>query len=177
MDFIVFILLIIHFLYREYLLFKHKSANSRNNWRIFDLLAFAIAPIFQLCFQRFLMLDFLDNYTLKIIGLVIFCIGFVLSVWGKHTLSTSWATGWEYGIKDNHSLISNGPFKYFTHPIYIGVLFIAIGFELYISNAMFFIVLIIVCPLFYIQAKKEEKKLIAHFGEEYIRFKKTRLIL
>ena len=52
-----------------------------------------------------------------------------------------------------------------------------IGLELYLANILLFICLFIITPLFHIQAKKEEKLLIEHFGEEYIRFKNSRLIL
>ncbi len=175
MDILIFILLLLHFFYREYLLWKYKSSRPRNKWRVLDLIVFVTLPLLQLYFQNVGKIAFLDNYLLKIIGFILFFIGFVFSVWGKYTLSTLWATGWEYKIKDNHSIIEKGPFRYFSHPIYVGVLLLCIGLELYLANIGFFVTLFVVIPLFYTQAKKEEKILFEHFGEQYNKFKKSRL--
>lgn len=177
MDILLFSLIILHFLYREYLLLKYKSSKSRSKWKIFDSIVFFVIPLLQLYSPNIGRLDFLTNPTLKIIGLILFILGFIYSIWGKYTLSTLWVTGWEYKINDNHRIIVQGPYKYFTHPIYIGLILMCIGLELYLANILLFICLFIITPLFHIQAKKEEKLLIEHFGEEYIRFKNSRLIL
>ena len=175
MNIVIFIVLLLHFFYREYLLWKYKSSRPRNKWRLFDLIIFVALPLLQLYYRDVGKVAFLDNYILRVIGFILFLIGFIFSVWGKYTLSTLWATGWEYKIKDNHSIIENGPFRYFSHPIYVGVLLLCIGFELYLANVGLFVALLIIIPLFYKQTLKEEKILFEHFGEKYIKFKKSRL--
>lgn len=177
MNLLIFSLIIFHYLYREYLLFKFKSTQPRIKWKAFDLIAFTILPLLQLLYQDIGKINFLTNPIINIIGLIIFIVGFTYSIWGKYTLSTLWVTGWEYKIKANHNIINKGPYRHFTHPIYVGIILMCIGFELYLANILLFMCLFIITPLFYIQAKKEEKLLIEHFGEEYVRFKNSRLIL
>ena len=168
--------ILIHFLYREYLIRNIPKKAKGGLWKVMDFLVFVVIPLIQIWYNEVGRVKILDNSIIQLIGLALFITGICLSFWGKYTLGKLWVTGWEYQIKKDHEIIKSGPFQYFKHPIYVGVILIAAGFELALSNIFVIIVLFVVIPLFAVQAKKEEKLLTAHFGNSYLEFKKNKIL-
>ena len=102
-------------------------------------------------------------------GLVV--IGTGMCILARYALHTNWTGAAEYQIKNKHTLITHGIYQYIRHPIYagMGIAFIGsemvVGSYLFISMFAFFIVA-------YVQGKREEKLLIAHFGNKYTDYMK-----
>lgn len=162
-----------HLTYWIYLLSTKRSERKTSRWRWGSLLIFLIAiAILQLLSPAIGRLRLLDTSLLKSFGLVLFLLGTALSLWAKKTLGKNWNTGWEYQVKKNHQLVTTGPFKVIRHPIYTGILLVALGFELALANSLFFLVAFIFAPALYLQALKEESLLIKRFGESYRHYQK-----
>lgn len=168
---------IVHLSYWLYLLRTKKTERmaSRKIWAMFSLLI-GLMAIFQLTFQNFGKLQLFNNNFIKVLGLLCFLSGTSLSMLAKKTLGENWTTGWEYQVKKEHELITTGPFKFIRHPIYLGILLMSLGFELALSNRLFFLVLAIFTPTLYGQARREEILLEKHFGTKYTSYKsKTKM--
>jgi len=104
-------------------------------------------------------------------GATLFMAGLFFSAWSRFHLGANWDTAGTGGIKNNHQLITTGPFRISRNPIYLGTFSLFLGFEMALGS--FFIFLAI--PLFLLiiwEAKREEKLLENFFGEEFRRYKK-----
>jgi len=72
----------------------------------------------------------------------------------------------------NKNLITDGPFRYMRHPMYISVSIMLIGIGILLFTWIWFIILLILTPVWYIECKIEEKHLVELFGEKYLNYKK-----
>ncbi|MBI4067739.1 isoprenylcysteine carboxylmethyltransferase family protein [Candidatus Gottesmanbacteria bacterium] len=109
---------------------------------------------------------------IQLIGLVIFYLGVILSIWSRMTMGKAWGMPGSWDTKREKKLIINGPFKYTKNPIYVGLLFVFFGLELALNS---YLSLATILLYFYFQkmAEKEEKILEKEFGKEYLEYKKT----
>lgn len=117
------------------------------------------------------------NSFLQILGFMLFVIGIFISLLARHKLGTNWTHAGEYQIKVHHELITEGVYRYIRHPIYSGLLFSYVGGQLVTSSYLAPFFLIILFHLSYIQAKREEKLLLNHFGEKYVNYMKNSKML
>lgn len=73
--------------------------------------------------------------------------------------------------KRNSNLVQSGLYKYIRHPIYTGVILVALGFGLYSESAYRLIIGLLLFVLFYFKSKYEEERLKKVFPEypEYMK--------
>lgn len=173
------------FLYLEYWVNLYRKINRNGSSSKGNLLALIIlltvlcfVGISQIVYPEKGKLETLDNYLTRILGLICFIFGMLLSVWGKETLGKNWSTAWECQIKEGHQLITSGPYKFIRHPIYSGLFLISLGFGLALANILSLVVLSLFPIGFYFQAKKEEQLLESHFSDKYKSYKsKTKMFI
>jgi len=93
-------------------------------------------------------------------------IGFIIS----GLLIRIWANG--YAIKMD-KLTTSGPYAFVRHPLYLGTMFIAVGFVVTLNSFYIGAALLIGLILIYINTmKKEEKMLRDKFGQVYLDYQK-----
>jgi protein-S-isoprenylcysteine O-methyltransferase Ste14 len=103
-------------------------------------------------------------------GLVLAIAGVALAVWSRRTLQTNFTV--TLGIKSDHRLITEGPYRRVRHPIYTGFLMqFAGGALLYNSGVTLVLLALLFCLLFYWQSVEEEKLLEQRFGDAYRRYR------
>jgi protein-S-isoprenylcysteine O-methyltransferase Ste14 len=85
----------------------------------------------------------------------------------------------QYGFKsflgiteEKNELNEEGILKYIRHPIYAGVILIVTGFFLFIPNVPTMITCLCIFAYLPIGIFLEERKLIRHFGDSYLEYKK-----
>ena len=59
------------------------------------------------------------------VGLILVVLGLGFAVWARQHLGANWSSAVE--LKDRHTLIRSGPYRYVRHPIYTGLLMAAAG--------------------------------------------------
>jgi protein-S-isoprenylcysteine O-methyltransferase Ste14 len=102
-------------------------------------------------------------------GLLITLAGLFLWIAGFWELRTSFAT-----LPQAQKLITSGVYKYFSHPIYLGITLTFLGLSLaYNSKAGLGYTLLIVLPLNLFRAKLEEKVLLKKFKSQYQNYKNS----
>lgn len=105
--------------------------------------------------------DFIGTFKANVInqvfGLVIAVLGVCGYIASILYLRHNWAVS--AAIKQGHTLVKNGPYRFVRHPMYFFMTLVVLGSGLLISN--FFIILYtpVVLFLYYLRAKKEEEML------------------
>lgn len=127
-----------------------------------------------LVIMQFICLLFLIGSTEIVstgVFLVVQLVGLFLSLWsvwimklGKFNIQPE--------LKTNAVLVSSGPYKMIRNPMYCGII---IFFGASVANAfnvMNLLVLILLILVFLLKIIKEEKFMLARFGNEYVAYQK-----
>jgi len=105
-------------------------------------------------------------FGLTVIGVIFYFSGIGLYLWGLVTMRSQFAASNLIGAElyKEHKLVTNGPFAFVRHPLYVGVILTAVGaLLLFRTWAM-----VIFTPMsFFVigRAEREEKLLEQEFGE------------
>jgi protein-S-isoprenylcysteine O-methyltransferase Ste14 len=103
--------------------------------------------------------------SVVIAGGVLTWLGIGLCLWARFHLAENWSA--RVTIKVGHELIRTGPYTYFRHPIYSGLLLAAIGTAIAFGEIKGLLGVCFILTGFLIKAKKEENMLIAQFGSSF----------
>ena len=104
-----------------------------------------------------------------VVGTTMFVIGLIITVRAQMTISTNYS--WTLEIRDGHTLVESGLYKYVRHPIYTGTLIRLISIPVFTSSLPGFILSFLSIPVLNYRIGLEEGMLIEEFGEEYERYK------
>ena len=103
------------------------------------------------------------DIPLQIVGVVLQCAALFIAMWGA--LSLGEFAG-DLRLKKGHRVIKTGAFRHMRHPLYAALIFWCVGSFLFFKSFLF-LILVVLVPAIYFEAKLEEKALISAFGEEY----------
>jgi protein-S-isoprenylcysteine O-methyltransferase Ste14 len=131
------------------------------------LLHISLKPLFAICLlgsqfvaSRTTILT--DNIPMVIVGAVIITLGILLFISASITLNKA--------LKTNEVAIT-GTYRYIRHPIYLVIYIFSIGLGLLFYTWVWFLVLAVFLPLWYMVAKDEEKQMIELHGSEYAEYR------
>jgi protein-S-isoprenylcysteine O-methyltransferase Ste14 len=153
-----------------------RSKNSDNRktdkgsiWLIWILII--IGNFCAVYIANWLMASISEHIYIRFIGLALIILGVVLRLFIIASLGQFFTV--DVTIKENHRLKKDGFYKYLRHPSYFASLLTFIGFGLSLNNWIsLLIITILVAIAFIIRIRVEERALIAHFGIEYLEYKK-----
>lgn len=110
------------------------------------------------------------------------CINFIIAFGGVVLCFLAYDALKEYytftiGIKNNHQLITIGPYKYIMHPGYVGQLLVLINTIIFFNIGWIVTIGLIVYTLFRYRERIicEERMLSDHFGDNFDTYKSTRM--
>jgi len=101
-------------------------------------------------------------------GAVITLAGLLFSVWARVHLGTNWSRS--VTIKQNHELITSGPYALVRHPIYTGLLTGFLGSAIATTEYRGLVAFALVFISLWYKLRLEEKWMRAQFGETYISY-------
>jgi protein-S-isoprenylcysteine O-methyltransferase Ste14 len=96
--------------------------------------------------------------------------GAAFTVWARITLGRNWSA--EITYKQDHELIESGPYALARHPIYTGILTMALGTALDYGRALGFVLFAALCGGLWWKARQEERIMARHFADAYADYKK-----
>ena len=99
------------------------------------------------------------------LGAAVNIAGLLFAVWARGYLGSNWSRS--VTIKQDHELITTGPYAVVRHPIYTGILTGFIGMAIAISQVRGFIVFMLFFLAFWMKLRMEEKWMRSQFGEAY----------
>lgn len=97
------------------------------------------------------------------LGLAIF--GAVLAIFSRAMLGRNWSATVQ--LKQDHELITSGPYRLVRHPIYTGLLILFLGNAIMVGDWRGLLAVAIVFVSFWRKFRVEESWLSQHFGEPY----------
>lgn len=104
------------------------------------------------------------NLLLGILGALASLGGIILWTWGVLSLGTSFAV-----LPKAKKLKTGGAYRFFKHPIYIGIGLTCLGLSLGLGSLWGLIfTLTIIISLNLLRSRKEEKELEKKFGKQYL---------
>jgi len=92
-------------------------------------------------------------------------LGLLITLWARWTLGGNWSSAVTF--KQGHELIRTGPYRFVRHPIYTGLLVMALGTALNFGQLRCWLALPLMAVAFWIKLKQEERLLLRHFLQEY----------
>ena len=142
---------------------KFKGDPMKNEQRARKILHAVLRPSFGFClflsqFTSNRDALFTGNRYLLFWGIFLFTGGILLWITASLHLQNT--------IKEKEIAIS-GPFKYIRHPI-SSIYILSIGLGLIFFSWLWFIVMIVFAPLWFLECKEEEKEMIKFYGQKYI---------
>jgi len=98
-------------------------------------------------------------------GVALGVVSLAVYVWARETLGKQWSS--ELQMRDQHHLITVGPYARMRHPIYLALLGFLTGIALIAANWLFVALLVFSLVDLTLRIPREEQMMIARFGDEY----------
>lgn len=149
-----------------------RTVQRRGWWRVSFLVIMLGFFLMRLGLLRFHWVNgFLWRRTLftGIVADVIALAGLVIMLWARVILGRNWSA--DVALKEGHELVTSGPYRWVRHPIYSGLLLMALGWAVWRGRYTGFWGLAVLLPLFWIKARAEEQLMTQHFGDAYRSYK------
>ena len=113
---------------------------------------------------------FLPNAPgIRIVGALLVLAGCGFAVWARFILGTNWSG--TVTVKENHVLITRGPYAWVRHPIYTGVLLALLGNAVVGGKIAYLLAVGAVMLAFWLKLRIEEKFMLETFGQQYATYK------
>ncbi|HTZ83388.1 MAG TPA: isoprenylcysteine carboxylmethyltransferase family protein [Candidatus Acidoferrales bacterium] len=102
------------------------------------------------------------------IGAAITVAGLLFAVWARRYLGGNWSSA--VTIKQDHELITTGPYALVRHPIYTGILTGFLGSAIALSQVRGLVGFILILVVLWAKLRMEEDWMRSEFGEKYVAY-------
>ncbi|HEY1800127.1 MAG TPA: isoprenylcysteine carboxylmethyltransferase family protein [Terriglobales bacterium] len=99
------------------------------------------------------------------IGAAVTVVGLLFAVWARRHLASNWSSA--VTIKQDHELITSGPYALVRHPIYTGILAGFLGTAIALSQLRGVIGFVMIFIVLWAKLRLEEEWMRSQFGETY----------
>jgi protein-S-isoprenylcysteine O-methyltransferase Ste14 len=106
--------------------------------------------------------------ALSSLGAVLTIAGMGLLVWARKVLGGNWSQ--TVSAKEDHELVTTGPYRYVRHPMYTGGLIACLGSAI-AAGGVFVFLLLILTPLFLWRVSAEDALMQRQFPREFPPYK------
>ncbi len=103
--------------------------------------------------------------TIWAAGVLLTVAGLALAFWARYHLGKYWSS--QITLKEGHTLVCTGPYKYLRHPIYSGMLLAIVGTALTVGLYRALLAVVLATLGFWWKARQEDTWLAAAFGEQF----------
>ena len=110
------------------------------------------------------------SIALYVCGVVVTAVGLGFSVWARVHLAGNWSGS--VTLKQDHTLVRDGPYRYARHPIYTGILLALIGSAIARDEWRGVLAVALAFAALWRKLRLEERWLTEIFGEQYARYRR-----
>lgn len=111
------------------------------------------------------------SWTITAVATVVAVAGMLLRLYSIYYLRENFT--YVVNVKAGHRLVTTGPYRYVRHPAYTGLLIYFTGVAFVLSDLyIWFIIIAYVGVAVWRRIRMEERSLRAHFGEEYLAWRR-----
>lgn len=107
---------------------------------------------------------FFANMAVQLIGVILAGAGIAFAIWARFNLGRNWSGSPQ--MKENHELVTSGPYRYVRHPIYTGMTTALFGSAL-VGGPAWLITFIVFLIIFILRIPKEEGYMMKLFPDQY----------
>lgn len=100
--------------------------------------------------------------------------GFGFAVWARMNLGRNW--GMPMSLRQDHELVTSGPYSYVRHPIYTGIMLAMIGSALAVG-LLWLLLFALYFAYFLFSARTEERMMLAQFPDTYPAYRRRTKML
>ena len=108
------------------------------------------------------------NVPLIVLAVALCFFGIALAIWARLHLGRNWSPA--PALKEEHELVTSGPYRLIRHPIYTGIILAMLGSAL--ASPAWLVVLVIFTVMFVWRVHVEEKLMMQQFPDTYPQYKK-----
>ncbi len=109
------------------------------------------------------------HHALLVLGAALTVAGCLLAIWARVMLGSNWSMN--VTLKQQHTLMTRGPYAYVRHPIYTGLLLAALGTAIVYGAAHCFLGVAVMFCGFWLKLHTEEEFMLQQFGEQYVAYR------
>jgi len=109
-----------------------------------------------------------DSSVVACSGLAATVLGIGLAIWARFILGSNWSS--TVTVKQDHSLVQNGPYALVRHPIYTGFLLGLAGTVVALREVRGLVAFALVLVSFLLKIRIEERFMREQFGGEYAEY-------
>jgi protein-S-isoprenylcysteine O-methyltransferase Ste14 len=103
------------------------------------------------------------------IGVALGAASLAVYAWSRTTLGRAWSSQLE--MREEHHLVTSGPYAWIRHPIYSALLSFLASIALVTANWLFFALFVFSMVDLTLRIPREEEMMVARFGDEYKAYK------
>lgn len=126
---------------------------------------FLIDPRLKIFYRHFST----DSVGIRSIGILLMLLGCSFAVWARVTIGNNWSG--LVTVKENHALITRGPYAWVRHPIYSGILLMLVGTAVALGMIVNLLEVPMIALAFWLKLRIEEKFMVETFGEQYAAYR------
>ena len=101
-------------------------------------------------------------------GVALVAAGVAFAVWARLTLGGNWSG--TVTLKEGHTLVQRGPYRWVRHPIYTGLLLASLGTAVVSGSLHSMVALPVILFGFWLKIATEENLMVQTFGAEYVEY-------
>ena len=156
-----------------YLVIAAFGANRDKKTPLVQSLILAAAVITAFVLPRMKLFRFVNfapiNSLVSSLGLVVCVAGMGLFIWGRQQLGKNWSQG--VAAKEDHQLVTSGPYRFVRNPMYTGGLIAAVGTAIAAGGGFVFL-LIVLAVNFIWRVGAEDRLMQRQFPDDYPAYRK-----
>lgn len=108
------------------------------------------------------------RYDLPVLGTILVFLGLLFAFWARWHLGRNWSG--TVTVKQGHTLITSGPYRWVRHPIYSGIVLALLGTALAIGAPYGFIATALILFGFVVKLNVEEARMRETFPADYAEY-------
>ena len=106
---------------------------------------------------------------IQFLGVLLLVAGCGFAIWARFILGRNWSGS--VTVKENHTLITAGPYAWVRHPIYSGILLAVTGTALVIGKFAVLLAVAVSLLALWLKLRTEEQFMMETFGDRYAAYK------